>query len=351
MSNMDELVYLTEMANDPALATAKRKIKKGVAKNKKKLIKGTRKAKDLKTARKWNRTISASALINYHQFDPELATVVVISVRPDRLGGDLVVIDGQHTSMLDLLGECDTDLDTLELHHSEDASLEEVQRAEAEMFKKLNTERKSMNALDIIRNDIFLGKESALRFENVLKTCNLNIDNIGSEDDDAGTIPGQGARMIKCITQFGEDYPHCIIAAVDFMRRTWGSEDSPLLDIRDDMIHGLTTLLALIKYAGKVKDGSPKGLNGRSKKLAHWMENEMGKSSMRRYYNNTSGGNTHFKIAHNIIKDYNFWAEVNAPTMTISTDYLHQNGVYDESRLMTKAEKKALPNFPADIQR
>ena len=48
MSNMEELRYLKDVANDPALANAKRKFKKGVKKLngvlKKKLKKGTRKS-------------------------------------------------------------------------------------------------------------------------------------------------------------------------------------------------------------------------------------------------------------------------------------------------------------------
>ena len=52
MSNMDELRYLKDVANDPALENAKRKFKKGLKKHKKKLKKGTRKSSELQTARK-----------------------------------------------------------------------------------------------------------------------------------------------------------------------------------------------------------------------------------------------------------------------------------------------------------
>ena len=94
MSNMDELRYLSDVANDPALENAKIKFKKGVKKLKKKLKKGTRKSSELQTARKWNRAISGNAITKYEQFDPELATVIVVSVRPEHLGGDIVIVDG-----------------------------------------------------------------------------------------------------------------------------------------------------------------------------------------------------------------------------------------------------------------
>lgn len=348
MSNMDELRYLADVANDPSLAEAKRKFKKGVKKLKKKLVRGTRKSSELKTARKWNRTISGNAIIKYNQFDPELATVIVVSVRPDHLGGDVVVVDGQHTGMMDIFGECDQDLDTLELHHDGNATLDEVQEAEARLYKALNTQRKNPSKLDIIRNDIFLGELYAIQFENILKLCNLNVDGIGAVDGDV--ISGSGARIIKTIEQFGDDFSRYISCAVSFMRDTWGSDDNPLLDIRDDMIHGITTLFVFLDKVGKIEGGSPQGLNGKKKQILMWMTSEMGKTSMRKYYHNTAGGNTQFKIVHNIVHEYNFWAEENAPTMTITREYLHLNGILDPTKLISDKERKNLPSFPADIQ-
>ena len=348
MSNMDELRYPSDVANDRALENVKIKFKKGVKKLKKKLKKGTRKSSELQTARKWNRTISGNAIIKYEQFDPELATVVVVSVRPEHLGGDIVVVDGQHTAMMDIFGECDQDLDTLELHHSDDATLEDVQEAEARLYKALNTQRKNPSKLDIIRNDIFLDEPYAILFENILKLCNLNVDGIGAVNGDV--VRGSGARIIKTIDQYGEDFSNYIPRAVSFMRDTWGSENNPLLDIRDDMIHGLTTLFVFLDKAGKVEGGTPNGLNGKKKQILLWMNSKMGESSMRKYYHNSAGGNTQFKIVHNIISEYNFWAEENAPTMTVAKDYLHQNGILDPNKMMTKEERKNLPSFPSDIK-
>ncbi len=348
MSNADELRYLTDIANDPSLAEAKRRFKKGVKKFKHKLIKGTRKSSELQSARKWNRTISGNAIIKYEQFDPELATVTVVSVRPERLGGAIVVVDGQHTGMMDIFGECDQELDTLELHHNETTTLEEVQEAEARLYKALNTQRKNPSKLDIIRNDIFLEEPYAIQFENILKLCNLNVDGIGAIEGDI--ISGSGARIIKAIEQYGEDFPHYISRSVNFMRDTWGSDDNPLEDIRDEMIHGLTTLFVFVNYVGKIEGGTPNGLNGKKKTLECWMNSEMGKTSMRKYWHNTGGGNTHFKIAHNIISEYNYWAEENTSKMAISVDYLHQNGILDSNKILSKQDRKDLPTFPSDIK-
>jgi len=36
--------------------------------------------------------------------------------------------------------------------------------------------------------------------------------------------------------------------------------------------------------------------------------------------------------------------------MTITKDYLHQNGILDPNKMLTKEERKNLPSFPTDIQ-
>ena len=280
MSNYEELRYLTDVANDPALEIAKRRFKKGINKLKKKLKKGTRKSSEFQIKKNWQRGISGNSIISYEQFDPELATVCVVSVRPEHLGGGIILVDGQHTGMMDIFGECDQDLDTLELHHSPTATLEEVQEAEARLYKALNTKQKKLSKLDIIRVDIFLEEPYARTFENILKACNLNIDGIGATKGDI--IPGKGARMIKTIEQYGEDFSHQIIRAVRFMREKWGSESNPLKEYRDDMIHGLTTLFTFIDNAGKIEGGTANGLNGKKKKLLDWMEPQMATTSIRK---------------------------------------------------------------------
>ena len=192
MSNYEELRYLTDVANDPALENAKRRFKKGIKKLndklKKKLKKGVRKSSEFQIKKVWQRGISGNSIISYEQFDPELATVCVVSVRPEHLGGGIILVDGQHTGLMDIFGECDQELDTLELHHSSTATLEEVQKREAELYKLLNTKQKKLSKLDIIRVDIFLEEDYARTFENILKACNLNIDGIGATKGDI--IPG-----------------------------------------------------------------------------------------------------------------------------------------------------------------
>ena len=348
MSNMDELRYLKDVANDPALENARRKFKKGVKKLRKRLKRGIRKASILKIKREWQRNISGNAIVKYDQFDPQLATILVVSVRPEHLGGDVLLIDGQHTGMMDLLGECDHEHDTLELHHSPTASIEEVEAAEATLYKALNTQNKKLSKLDIIRVDLFLNEPYAILFNNILNMCRLNIDGLG--DVDGNIVPGSGTRFISTVEIYGKDFSSYIGRAVSFMRDHWGTEDNPLEELRDDMIYGLTTLFVFLDYAGRVDGGTENGLNGKKKKLLQWMNVEMGNTSMRKYTNNTAGGHVHFKVVYNIIEEYNYWAEENDPTLTISKDYLHRNGIWDPTKFLAKEAKRELPSFPKDIK-
>ena len=358
--NMGELRMLTEIANDPSLAEVRKKFKPGIAKDrhgnfKERLIPGRRRASTFAIPASIQRKVGGNAIISYKQFDPQLATVVVVSVRPENLGGAVVDIDGQHTGLMGIYSGEDPELDTLELHHDSNASIEEVMEQEALLFKKLNTERKNPSKLDVIRVDIFLGKEEAVRFETVLKACGIQIDGLGDPDGDILSTK-TGSRIIKTIEQYGENYSGCIVAACNLIRQHWSDPTTGKVnDMRDDLIHGLTTFLAMIKYAGKVKGCLSNGLDEKKDFVTAWLKTDMGSTSMRKYYHNSGGGNTHFKIAHTILNEYNWWVEQKADKMTISHEYFHKHGVLDPNVVVETHDAygnrlPSLPQFPIDIK-
>ena len=359
--NMGELRMLTDIANDASLAEVRKKFKPGIAKDrngnlKKRLRPGRRRASTFAIPASIQRKVSGNAIISYKQFDPQLATVVVVSVRPERLGGAVVDIDGQHTGLMGIYSGEDPELDTLELHHDPNASIEEVMEQEAILFKKLNTERKNPSKLDVIRVDIFLGKEEAVRFETVLKACGIQIDGLGDPEGDILSTK-TGSRIIKTVDQYGADYSGCIVAACNLIRQHWADPTTGRVnDMRDDLIHGLTTFLAMIKYAGKVKGCSSNGLDEKKEFVTSWLKSDMGATSMRKYYHNSGGGNTHFKIAHTILQEYNWWVERKNKGMTISPEYFHKHGVLDPSVIVQTHDEfgtklPSLPQFPLDIKR
>ena len=223
-------------------------------------------------------------------------------------------------------------------------SIEEVEAAEAKLYKALNTQNKKLSRLDIIRVDLFLKEDYAVTFNSILASNNLNLDGLGNPQGDI--IPGVGSRFILTARDFAEHHSHHITKAVSFMRDHWGTEENPLKEIPDDMIYGLTTLFCFIDNVGKIKGGSSNGLNGKKKQLETLMQLEMGKTSMRKYTHNCIGGHINFKIVHNIFNEYNWWAKENAPTMTISPEFLHDNGILDPNKF---DDEKKQPTFPKDI--
>jgi len=361
--NMGELRRLTDIANDPTLAEAKKKFKVGIAKDrngntKRRLRQGQRKPSEFFIPQSIQRKVSPNALISYKQFDPQLATVVVVSVRPEKLGGQVVCIDGQHTGIMGIFSEEDPLIDTLELHHDPNSSLEDVMELEAILFKKLNTERKNPSKIDVIRVEIFLGDERAVRFEQVLKACDIQVDGIGSSTGNLLSAQS-GSRIIKCVDQYGEKYSRCIIEACNLIRKHWSNDDGIVKDFRDDMIHGLTTFLTAIKYAGKVEGGPHNGLDQRATYVAQWLSGPMGNTSMRKYHHNSGGGNSHFKIAHTMLREYNWWVEDKGEEnskMSISPEYFHKHGILDPSVIIETHDndgnriKRTLPYFPEDIK-
>ncbi len=367
MTYMNGLRYLTDVVKDPAFAKVRKNFTKGFAKDpktgeiKKALRKGRRKSSEFIIKPEWQRNIKPSQIEEFGQFDAQLATYCVVYVRPPKYGGLVIEVDGQHTATCDIFGECDAWIDTLELHHDENSTLEDIEKAEGTLYKVLNTKQKKLSELDIIRVDIFLGDIWARNFESVLKSCNLNLDNIGARNGDI--IKGKGARMIKCAKSYIGHFDNYIIDAVNLMREMWGTPTSPLRDYNDAFIHALTTLLVFLDYAGNIDGGTTNGLNGRKLKVKEWMKiprPNVGKSegmcgtSIRKYCHNTAGGNTHFKIVHNLIEEYNEWAKEHAPTMTIDRKYVHDNGIYDPEVYFPEGKKgremkKSLPTFPKDI--
>jgi hypothetical protein len=336
MSRKETLRFLTEIVDDPAFISTTSKFKKGSTDDEW-LTLGSRLPKELSISGLYQRLISPSAITKYKQFNKSLATIVVVSIRPKYMGGEITVIDGQHTAVMALLSGEDLRLVTLELHHKENATKDEVVISEAKLFEALNTQRKNPSKLDEYRAGLVFGDPEALLFEKVLKACNLKIDGLGDEyGDDIATATG--SRFIKTVQQYGEDYLGHIVKSVKLMRDLWNPAD-----FRDDMIHGLTTLLVFLDIG---KDQGGKGLNGKKDKVQFWIQKEMGKLSIRKYYHNSAGGNTHYKIVHNVMREYNYWAELNAPNFTITADFLHNNGIHDPDRIMTDAERASLPKFP-----
>lgn len=278
----------------------------------------------------YQRQFSAMALNDYQQFDRQLARDIVISIRPKHLGGAKMVIDGQHTTGLAI---CSGDLEEVPcrvLHHPEHFSLMDCIEAESRLFHSYNTKRKNPTAIDKIRAGLCFDDPKAILFNEILESCNLQIDGLGdlpSGDELAST---GAARFIKTVEQYGDDYRPYIVKAVNYIRRIFGG---PNFKYRDDLIHGLTTLLVFLDEA---RDKKGVKLNGRRIAMLAWLEMSWKHVGIQPIVHNTGGGNSHYKIVHKFVEYYNNTAEKN---MAISKEFLHMNGIWDEHKIESRKER------------
>lgn len=278
----------------------------------------------------YQRQFSVSALNSYEQFDREVARPITIAIRPQYLGGHKLVIDGQHTAALAIYSADIPEVKCLALHHPEHRSLEECIEVEAKLFFAYNTARKNPTPIDIFRAGLCWDDPTAVQFNDILESCNLKIEELGDVPNGDEFVTKTASRFIRCVEQFADTHRAYIPKAVNFIRRHWGQQTD--FKYRDDFIHGITTLLVFLDE-GRDRKGAR--LNGKKEVFKKWMETEMPKSSVNKYVHNTGGGNSHYKIVHRIVEEYNFWSEA----VTISTDYLHMNGIWDETMLETRKQR------------
>ena len=281
----------------------------------------------------YQRQFSALALNDYKQFNRELARPIVISIRHKHLGGAKMVIDGQHTAGLAI---CSGDLPEVPCHVlylPEEYNLMECIERESRLFHAYNTKRKNPTAIDKIRAGLCFDDPNAVLFNDILESCNLQIDGLGDLPNGDELASSGAARFIKTVDQFGDEYRPYIVRAVNYIRRIFGSKDNGF-KYRDDLIHGLTTLLVFLDE-GRDKKGDK--LNGRRSAVLSWLETSWEHIGIQPIVQNTAGGNTHYKIVHKFMEFYNNTADKN---MAISSDYLHQNGIWDAN--VIEARKDAL---------
>lgn len=191
---------------------------------------------------------------------------------------------------------------------------------------------KNPTAIDKIRAGLCFDDPKAVRFNDILESCNLQIDGLGDLPNGDELASSGAARFIKTVDQYGDEYRAYIVKAVNCIRRIFGGKNNGF-KYRDDLIHGLTTLLVFLDEG---RDKKCTKLNGRRTAMLAWLETSWEHVGIQPIVQNTAGGNTHFKIVHKFIEFYNNTAEKN---MAISKDFLHMNGIWDENVIESRKDR------------
>ncbi len=167
------------------------------------------KVKDLLTDQKYQRLINARFIKDAKVFNPSLARPIIIAQRPKALGGQYVIVDGQHTACLAavyLEGDGEQTIPCQlphKLQHPEDRTEEECVQVEAKFFDELNYLRNNPSAIARLRSGVAARNPKALEWETTFSSIGVHVEKVG--DPDGPEVFGL-AKLQTALTKYGSTY-------------------------------------------------------------------------------------------------------------------------------------------------
>lgn len=163
---------------------------------------------NIKVSTQYQRDFSPAAIKEFSQLNRMLLVPGVIARRPDSLGeqGGDWCLDGQHKGVFFQLAkakEFGEVYPAMLLEHDDDATLEECVKLESELFHGLNSKRRKLSKIDIIRAGVLFDDPEACWILSVMEALNLHSDRFGSMEDDALELKSFNQFYI----QVTSDYP------------------------------------------------------------------------------------------------------------------------------------------------
>ena len=146
--------------------------------------------RDLTVDPKYQRLINTNFIRKAEEFKPEFVKPLSVFKRPD---GTLVVVDGQHTSVLAATYVQDPEDFKLPCQvqvHPSHFTIDQCKKAEAKYFKEFNTLRNKVSSVAKLRADIAQGEQYALDLEESFKALNIHVERIGAPDDGTNNVQG-----------------------------------------------------------------------------------------------------------------------------------------------------------------
>jgi len=252
------------------------------------------KVKDLKVDPKYQRLINLGFIKRAGEFDPLLVKPLSVFERPN---GDLMVVDGQHTTVL--AATYVEDADNFELPcqiqvHPSHFTIEQCEKAEAAYFKRFNFLRNTVSAVAKLRADIAQGAKYALDIEESFQSLNVHVEGIGAPDDGTNGVYGYD-KLKTAIGKYGNSLVKIAVDAYKVHNSTDGNKWSQPLN--GGMILGLTaTYHFLENYVG----------DGRKREgFLDFLNNRLAKRSVDKYILKTAGPQMDVLILENILDQYN----------------------------------------------
>ena len=250
--------------------------------------------KDLNVDPKYQRLINLGFIKKAKEFDPLLVKPLSVFQRPN---GDLMVVDGQHTTVL--AATYVEDPENFELpcqiqYHPSHFTITQCEKAEAAYFKRFNSLRNTVSAVAKLRADIAQGAQYALDIEESFQSLNVHVEGIGASDDGTNGVHGYD-KLKVAISKYGNALVKTAVDAYKVHNSTDGNKWSQPLN--GGMILGLAaTYHFLDNYVGdgKKREG-----------FLEFLNNRLAKRSVDKYILKTAGPQMDVLILQNILDQYN----------------------------------------------
>ena len=241
---------------------------------------------DLVVDKKYQRYINESFIKKARRkggFKPDLTRPLIIAKRPEKLGGQNVIVDGQHTGCLatvyltgDGTQEVPCQIPSV-LQHPEDRSLAECERVESEFFDDTNYLRNNPNAIARLRAGVSSGNVKALAWEETFASIGVNVEKIGAPE--GHEVYGL-SKLQAAINKYGVTYTK---QAVELYANTikYSTSDAWKHPLQGPLILGLAAAYHFVdNYAG----------NGDTKKgFINFLENHLLSKNPKEWTEKTSG--------------------------------------------------------------
>lgn len=308
--------------------------------------------------RQYQRTLSASQLTSYGDFDFSLLNPITVVIRPDNTNS---VVDGQHSCVFVYCATGDinfeVDCRVFDMRH---LSMEECLKFEAKLYKTLNKNRKPTGDFESLKAGVILEEKEALLFDRYLRSMGLRAENLGcqlntsrkfrpqkaSSKNSIGDVAPKIGQFIKCFRRYNPMFREEMSSAINIVKtQTKG-------DIEDRMIL-VTTAIVVFLECGQMKDQGK--ISNSSNHLTYnhfseWLQNNMNNLTWVK-----SGDDLGYRCMHIIMNTYEDYvkslpAELR-PRRTLTKADLNYNGffhpdekpskvawvkLYEEGKVVTK---------------
>jgi len=148
----------------------------------------------------YQRMVDPGRIKKYGQLNPSHLTATILAERPD---GTLYIIDGQNKACLySRSGETDIKFHCLVFVHEKDSSVGYCRKIEAEIYKNINENLKSLSTLQKIRSGVVFGDPESCWVERVMNELNLTCNGFGSQNKGALEVLGFNQFFIMVTKTF-----------------------------------------------------------------------------------------------------------------------------------------------------